>query len=119
MVAITKELEEVVKIVSDRLSKLVTDAIIALTGGDGVPFDWEELDKREEIENYKLLKGSPDAFNNYIEQKAQGFIQKLKDLGLDDEQIHSIRPYEIVLVAVLNWSVKMEKKLEDINAVPS
>lgn len=121
MPAITKELEEVVEVVSDRLADLAVSAINALTGGDGIPFDWDEMSEEEQIENYKLLRYSPDAFFRYMEDKTKGFIQKLQDNGLDEEIIHSLRPYEIVLTAVINWSYNMEQKLgkEKLDAVSS
>lgn len=117
MAAITKELEEVVEIVSDRLADLVITAIDALTGGTGVPFDWEAMSKEEQQENYLLLRHSPDAWTRYIEGKTQGFIQKLKDQGLDEEKIASIHPYSVVMTRVLSWSAEMEKEIG--NAVSS
>jgi hypothetical protein len=120
------ELPKLVEIVSDRISTVVIAAINALIE-DGKPFGWSEMTEEEKMEEYQLLRDSSDAMYRYMDLKVQGFIQKLKEAGLQDEQIAEIQPYTIVIVRILNEWYQMEKKLgkggeeleEEFDAVPA
>lgn len=121
------ELPKLVEIVSDRLSEIVILAINALIEDGRKPFGWSEMTDEEKLEEYGVLRNSPDAMYRYMDAKIQGFIQKLKESGLDDEQIAEIQPYTIVIVRILNEWYQMEKQLdklskrdvEDYDAVPA
>lgn len=108
MTAVSKAIEELVEVASDRLSKLVASAIVALTE-DGTPHDWEKLDQEQQLEEYDKLRNSPDAMFRYMDMKVKGFVQKLKENGLDDEAIAEIHPASIVVINTLNRLYELEQ----------
>lgn len=102
-----EDMEKVVEQVSDWAVDIILQVKKAL--GDR-PFGLLDQSPEEEMMNYEKLRGNPQAWFQYIDGKAQDMVAQLTAQRIPPEKIATIRPYEIVIRYVMDWSKKMEDR---------
>lgn len=104
------ELEILEEKVSDWAVDLIMD-IYNLLCPDGRPYNWVEQDMDEQLNEYQLVRGDPQAWAKKILDDATAISQKLLDSGLRDDQIVSVHPFDIAQKFALEYSINMEKEI--------
>ena len=82
---------------------------------DGRPFGTEKLSEEDQLAKYvgDGLHDNPDAAMNWIREHVLKLVDMMKAFGIDDQQIMSVHPYDIVETAGLIWSGHMENLLRE------
>ena len=91
------------------------DTVVNALAPDGRPFGMEELDEQEQVGNYLILRGDSGAWEQWIEQRALEFIQRLTDVGIAEDKIFATRPFDIAERFAIDYSTRMEAMLRDSN----
>lgn len=105
------DLEDVVEIVSDWAVEKIQEVIGAITDDTGTPFGELPATPAEKLDNYLKLRGNPMAWSQYIDGKVKDMVNELVQNGVPEADIATIKPLEIVLGHVFQWSVQMEQEL--------
>lgn len=108
---IIKDLEEAVDVVSDWAVKVILEVTNVLSP-DGRPFGYVEQSDEEQLNDYFLLKGNPEAWATKIGEIAGDISKKLSDSQVPEDDILSIHPIDIAQKWAISYSVEMESKLE-------
>lgn len=101
------DLEELVDEVSDWASDTIQN-IVSLLSPDGKPFGVEELSDDEALEAYLMIRNNPDAWLNFINEKATYVINRLTQEGLGQDSISAVHPYDIAINYAYRYSAEME-----------
>lgn len=104
------ELEALEERVSDWAVDLIMN-IYNLLCPDGRPYHWVEQDMDEQLNEYQLVRGDPQAWAKKILDDAAAISQKLLDSGLRDDQIVFVHPFDIAQKFALEYSINMEKEI--------
>lgn len=74
---------------------------------------WEETlqSEEEQINDYIMLRGNPEAWGQYLFSLVQDIQQKLYDAGLKPDDIVSVHPWDIAQKFALDYSARMEDLL--------
>ena len=114
-VTIEQVTKEVVQSVADDLEMILEDFM-----PDGVAFGEEAMSQQRQLEEYLAagLHDNPEAAANWMRERVAILTQKLQEWGVPPELIPSIHPYNIVEVAALQYSAKMERMLRERVASP-
>ena len=105
------DLEEVVEKVSDWAADITKD-VADLLAPDGRPFGMDVLTEEEELTEYSKLAGNPQAWTAWINNQVLNLVTGLSQKGINPEAIAAIKPTEIVGAYAIDYSVRMEKKLQ-------
>lgn len=75
---------------------------------------WDETIQSEEdqINDYVMLRGNPEAWGQYLFELAEDISTKLMDAGLPSDDIASVHPWDLAQKFALDYSVRMETLLE-------
>ena len=109
-----EDLEEIEKELVDWAYDTINEIVDVLSEG-GRPFGQKPQTTIEQLEEYETLQAKPEAWAKWITDQTTFFIQKLKDSGLDDKQIASVHPWDVIIRMAVQYSYDMEKKY----AIPS
>ena len=101
-------LEEVVEEASDWATEQV-QVIVDLLAPDGRPFGMEEKSDEEQLAEYQQLRGQPEAWAQWIQERVDVVVGDLATSGVDPEKIAGIKPYAVVEAYALKYSARMEK----------
>lgn len=105
------ELEEDVDTVVEWGTRIVEEAVQALSD-KGRPFEYEPKSNADKLEEYTTtLRGNPEAWFMWIDQRAQEIIGRLMKANLAPELIASVHPYDIAYFMAHKYSAEMESKL--------
>lgn len=75
---------------------------------------WDEVLQSEEdqLNDYIMLRGNPEAWGQYLYELAEDISTKLMDAGLPSDDIASVHPWDLAQKFALDYSVRMEKLLD-------
>lgn len=108
---IIKDLEEIVDVVADWAVETVLEVTRALSP-DGRPFGYVAQTDEEQLNDYFLLKGNPEAWATRIGEIAGDITKKLTDAQISPDEIMSVHPMDIAQKYLISYSCEMEAKLE-------
>ncbi len=106
------EIEVIVEEVSTWGAEYVSTIIEALAP-DGRPFGMEELTEEEQVDDYLQIRSSTEAWTKWVNDRTLNIIQRLTIAGVSDEQIFTVKPFDIAEQMALAYSVRMEGLLID------
>lgn len=109
-VGFLEQSEEVIDQVSDWAVEMIKEVTQALNPS-GKPYDHEEQDVEEQIAEYIPIRGNPESWLNFIDEKAQQIIQRLHEAGVPEDAIISVHPYDIAAKYAINYSAYMEEEI--------
>lgn len=94
-------------------AEYVTGVVTALAP-DGRAFGQVKLNEDEEMQLYvRNLRGNPDAWRDWIDERVQKVKEMLQTSGLSPEDTAKAHPYDIVQAFALNYSKRMERLLNE------
>ncbi len=105
-------IEDISREVSDWGVEYIQTVVKALSP-DGRPFGMEELDEEEQVGQYLELRGSTEAWTTWINDRSLNIVERLTFAGVSDEQIFTVKPFDIAEQMALAYSVRMEKILSN------
>lgn len=108
---IIKDLEDAVEIVSDWAVGVVQEVTKVLSP-DGRPFGYTEQSDQEQITEYLMLKGDPEAWATRIGEVAGDITKKLTDAQVSPDEIASVHPMDIAQKYLISYSADMETMME-------
>ena len=104
------DLEKVVEEVSDWALEQV-DLVLDALSPDGRPFGMEELSMEQQAADYMNIVGQPEAWAQWITDKAQVIITRLEGVAVDPLDIQTIQPFKIATMMAMDYSARMEAYL--------
>ena len=105
------ELESVVDEVSSWAVSEIEQIIKALAP-DGRPFGTQLKSEAEMLEEYRLIRNDPMAWEAWIGDKAIEIANTMAMSGVTPETIEAVNPVNVASTYLLNYSAKMEAILE-------
>jgi hypothetical protein len=103
-------IENIVDVVADWAVDAI-EQVVNILAPDGRPFGYEPVDEEDQIENYLQLKGNPQAWTAFINERATKISQDLQTNGLQEDDILSVHPFDIAARYAMNYAAAMEAKL--------
>lgn len=106
------ELEEITLEVARWGAKQVTEITEALAP-DGRPFGTEKKTTDEQLAEYAAMRNDVMQWQLWIANKASQIANMLAGSGIDPEIIGTLNPVQIASQFCLDYSIRMEKLLEE------
>ncbi len=105
---------DMVEEISDEVSNWGVEyiqTVVKALAPNGRPFGMEELTDEEQVGQYLELRGSEQAWSQWINERALNIVERLTFAGVSDEQIFTVKPYDIAEQMALAYSARMERTL--------
>ena len=102
------DLERIVGLVSDWAVDTVNMVVEELSP-DGRPFGMRQLTDHERLTEHVELRGNPEAWENWINERVLQIIQTLEGSGIAPDRIAAIQPYDIMAAHAIDYSREMEQ----------
>ena len=106
------DLEEIVDATAIWASEQI-DMVVEVLAPDGRPFGTQPLTNDAKILQYMQLRNNPTAWKSWIGDRALTIVQELSEAGVKPEDIEAIAPLDIAVAFATDYSVSMEKLIED------
>lgn len=104
------ELESIVNEVSTWMAEQV-DRVISTLSPDGRPFGMDKLTVDEQLDEYRKIRNSPEAWAMWINNKTTEIQNELTQQGVSIEAIGVINPQQLAISYATVYSQQMEKEL--------
>lgn len=79
---------------------------------DGRAYGMEKRSQKELVREYnESLRGNPDAWRQWIEERATRIVTLLQEQQVPEEEIVSVHPYSIAEKYAVAYSAQMERRL--------
>lgn len=85
------------------------DEITKALAPDGVGFGMKKMTPQERVAEYMKLRGNPDAWAEWIGQRA-GEIAARAEQSLSPDRVAQVKPWDIAARLAIQYGVKMEKE---------
>lgn len=102
------ESEAIVKEVSQDAFDTIS-TVVNILSPDGRGFLQESKSDQELMEEYLQVRGSPDAWLEWINQSESMIVQQLLDKGVPADEVQAANPRDIANAFAIQWSVKSEE----------
>ena len=106
------EMEAIVDEVSTILAEEI-QLIVDTIAPDGRPYGQQLKSDEEQLIEYRTIRNDVESWKIWISNKAMEITTQLQMSGVGEDKIAAINPLNIAIAFMLDYSVKMEKKLQD------
>jgi hypothetical protein len=106
------EMEAVTEEIAEWAVDYIKDIVDTLAP-DGRPFGTELKSTDEQLDEYRLMRNDVTQWSMWISAKAETITNMLLGSGVGPEQLAVINPLRIAASFALDYSIRMEKLLEE------
>lgn len=103
-----RENEKVAEEVSDWAVDAINNIVDTIMP-DGIPFGMSEASEAEQVQQYMKFRGSPEAWQGWIADRALLVVTQLAASGVSEEAIAMINPVAIAEQFAVGYSIDMEE----------
>lgn len=105
-----RDLEKIVAEVSDWGADIVNEVVKTLAP-DGVGYGQEHLTEEQQLDQYRKIRNDVNGWTAWIQDRAVEIQNTLTNSGVTPQTLGAINPTSIATAMMLDYSSKMEAKL--------
>jgi hypothetical protein len=106
------EIESIAEVTAEWAADYIK-SIVDTLAPDGRPFGRELKTTDEQLDEYRLMRNDVQMWSMWISEKAEQITNMLMGSGVAPEQLSVINPLRIAASFALDYSIRMEKLLNE------